>query len=91
MLPSIQDGEQEEVYQERNKCGCTRFTTQTFTVFSTSMMTVFWLIGALVYQDRNNDVAALFYFAGYVCLAVAFVGCNLLFCACCRPATGADE
>jgi uncharacterized MAPEG superfamily protein len=82
---------QEEVYQEVNRCGCTRSTTQIFTILTAILLIVFWIIGGFVFQQSAPGVASLFYLAGFVCLIVSFVGCNLLCCACCRPATGADE
>lgn len=84
-------GPAEEVFQEVNRCGCTRFTTQIFTVISLALFIALWCIGGFGFQRNSPGVASIFYLIGIVALVISCVGCNLLWCACCRPATGADE
>lgn len=87
--PSEANGVVEEVYQEINKCGCTRPTTQIMTVVNVALFIAFWVVG--IFAFGQGGVASVFYLLGFVCLFISVVGCSLLCCACCRPPTGADE
>jgi hypothetical protein len=77
---------QEEVFQEVNKCGCTRNTTMIMTIVSAILFIALWIIGIFV-----GRIGGIFFVLGFLALFVSVTGCSLLCCACCRPATGADE
>jgi hypothetical protein len=85
-----QSGPVEEVYVEVNKLGCTRNTTLIMTVVCAFIFVVLWMVGAIGY-GRPGPVSAYLYLVGFLFLFTSVVGCNLLCCACCRPATGTDE
>ena len=88
---STNNNNNEEIFQEINKCGCTRFTTQLITGISIFLILLFWIIGVFVYGRSDRGIASLFYIVGFIFLIISVIGCSLLCCACCRPATGADE
>jgi uncharacterized membrane protein len=76
---------EEEVFQEINRCGCTRFTTQVMICVAVALTVLFWVLAVV------TAFFGLFFILGALSLIVAVLGICLVCCACCRPAAGADE
>lgn len=82
-------GPADQVVVELNKCGCSDFCVKIMIAVSIVLLIVFWLIG--IFALGRNQAAGVLYLLGIIALIVSCVGCNLLFCACCRNPKGADD
>jgi lipopolysaccharide export LptBFGC system permease protein LptF len=82
----IREEESVKIVRSVNQCGCTDYFVKFMTLISFALFIVFFIIAIFAFGRTNPTGSSAFFLIGFACLVTSIVGCNLLYCACCRPA-----
>jgi uncharacterized membrane protein len=86
----IREEESDKIIRSLNNCGCTDYFVKFMTIISFVLFIGFFVIAIFAFGRTNPTGSSVFFLIGFALLITSIVGCNLLYCACCRPPVEGD-